>query len=272
MKKNSTPLSCRISLGQTKAYTKRLVWIVTFISFSILAGVGRPAFASQTVRLATLNWPPYIGEKLPAEGYAAELIRTAFERSGYQVKYFYMPWTRAVKTVLEGGYDGLCPVYYTEQRKEDYSLSSEFPAGPLVLGKRVDTNIKYKRLTDLKPYKIAVVRGYANTKEFDEANYLQKSFTIDDQTGYRRLLFGSVDLWLADKFVAQYTMANHLPNRAKEVVFDDTPLGVKNLHIAFSRKGPEYKRLTEDFNKGLAEILKDGTLEQILRHHELSLN
>jgi polar amino acid transport system substrate-binding protein len=258
--------------GQISTYAKRLLWMVAFISISILTSVCRPAFAGQTVQLATLNWPPYIGEKLPDEGYAAELIRTAFERSGYQVKYFYMPWTRAVETVLKGGYDGLCPVYYTQKRAEEYSLSSEFPAGPLVLGKRVGTDITYNQLTDLEPYKIAVVRGYANTKEFDNAKYLQKSFTIDDQTGYRRLLFGSVDLWLADKFVAQYTMANHLPDRAKEVVFIDKPLGIKNLHVAFSRKRPNNKRLTEAFNKGLAEILNDGTLKQILKHHNLSLN
>jgi polar amino acid transport system substrate-binding protein len=272
MRRNAAPLNCWMSRGQMTAHTRMRVWIVALVSVLLLAGVGGPAFGGQTVRLATLNWAPYIGEKLPAEGYAAELIRTAFERRGYQVQYFYMPWTRAIKTVLEGSYDGLCPIYYTKEREQEYSLSAEFPAGPLVFFKSVGTQIEYNRLADLKPYKIAVVRGYANTKEFDEANYLQKSFTNNDQTGYRRLLFGSVDLWLADEFVAQYTMSNHLPDRAKEIVSMDKPLGVNNLHVAFSKMKPDHKRLTKAFNEGLAEILNDGTLKQILKHHRLSLN
>jgi polar amino acid transport system substrate-binding protein len=272
MQRSTEPIRCRMPHGRRTAHTRIRLWIVVAVSILLLAGVGGPAFGAQTIRLATLNWAPYIGGNLPSEGYAAELIRTAFERRGYQVQFFYMPWTRAVKTVLEGSYDGLCPVYYTEQREQDFSLSIKFPAGPLVFFKRVGNEIKYNRLEDLQPYKIAVVRGYANTKEFDEADYLQKSFTNNDQTGYRRVLFGTVDLWLVDKFVAQYTMTNHLPDRAKELDFIDKPLGVNDLYVAFSKKKPEHKRLTKAFNEGLAEVLNDGTLKQVLEHHGLSLN
>ena len=247
-----------------------LVAVLTLIW--MLAGFDRRAFAAQTVRLATLNWSPYIGQTLKDEGYAAELIRTAFHRVGYQVEFFYMPWQRAIKTVTEGSYDGLCPAYYTKQRAVDFSLSKEFPAGPLVFLKRKEATITYHRLEDLKPYKIAVVRGYANTKAFDEAKFLQKSHTNSDQTGYRRLLFGSVDLWLADKFVAQATMSGHMPERASEIDVVDKPLGIKNLHVAFSRMKPDCQKLTDAFNKGLAEVLSDGTLKKILDHHGLSLD
>lgn len=228
--------------------------------------------ASESVRLATLNWSPYIGENLQAEGYAAEVIRTAMNRSGYSVKFHYMPWGRAVDTVLKGGYDGLCPAYYTKERAEKFSMSEPFPGGPLVFAKRKGKRIDYASLRDLVPYKIAVCRGYANTEEFDNAEYLQKSFTIDDRTGYRRLLFGRVDLWLSDKFVAQYTMSKHLPKRANEVTFIKRPLAVKNLYVAFSKSKPNYNVLTKAFNAGLEGVLTDGTLEKILRRHNLSLN
>lgn len=247
------------------------LFFVASISILTVAGLSGTAFGEPTIRLATLTWPPYMGENLQAEGYAAELIRTAFARSGYQVQFFYMPWERAVTTVTEGSYDGLCPVYYTKKRAGDFSLSREFPAGPLMLFKRKGTQIAFNRIADLKPYKIAVVRGYANTNEFDEAEYLQKSFTNNDQTGYRRLLFGTVDLWLADKFVAQATMSDHLPERAGEVDFVKKPLGIKNLHVAFSRMKPDHKDLTQAFDNGLNQILTDGTLPKILARHGLSL-
>lgn len=240
-----------------------LIWV------ALSSGV---ATASETVRLATLNWLPYIGQDLEAEGYAADVIRTALERSGYSVTFYYMPWGRAVDMVSKGSYNGLCPAYYTEERAEKFSMSDPFPAGPLLFAKRRDARIDFNSLRDLAPYKIAVVRGYANTKAFDTAEYLQKSFTIDDRTGYRRLLFGRVDLWLADKFVAQYTMSQHLPERADEITFIEKPLAVKKLYVAFSKSKPNYKALTQAFNAGLKSVLNDGTLEKILRRHHLSLD
>ena len=264
--------SCDCSCAKLKAIAKFYLLAAVLASLVLFVGHTETALGEQTVRLATLTWSPYMGQTLTNEGYAAELIRTAFERSGYQVKFFYMPWQRAVKTVTEGSYDGLCPIYYTKQRADDFSLSKEFPAGPLVFLKRKEATITYNRLEDLKPYKIAVVRGYANTKAFDDAEYLQKSHANSDQTGYRRLLFGSVDLWLADKFVAQATMSGHLPERAGEIEFVDKPLGVKNLHVAFSKMKPDHQKLTKAFDRGLAQVLSDGTIEKILANHGLSLN
>lgn len=242
--------------------------VLLSIALPVFAG---HAFGQQNIRLATLDWPPYIGKDLPEEGYTAELIRTAFKRVGYEVKFLFMPWKRALNTVSEGHYEGLAPIYFTKQRAMEFSLSEAFPSGPLVFAKRKNSNIDYTQLRDLRPYKIACVSGYANTKEFDDAAYLQKSLTNNDTTGYRRLLFGTVELWLADKFVAQYTISNHLPERAVEIEFIDKPLGIKNLHVAFSRMKVNHQKLTKDFNKGLSSVLTDGTLESILAKHGLSL-
>jgi polar amino acid transport system substrate-binding protein len=248
----------------------RLLFVVPFFTLALSVFSGN-AYGQQTVQLVTLSWPPYTGKDLMSEGYAAELIRTAFERSGYQVQYYFMPWSRAVKTITSGYYDGLAPVYFTEKRKKEFSMTDSFPAGQLVLAKRKGEKIIYNRIEDLKPYKIAVVSGYANTKEFDEAKYLQKSICNSDITGYRRLLFGTVDLWLVDKFVGQYIMAHHLPERAKEIEFIKKPIGIKNLHVIFTKKKSNHLKLANDFNKGLAEVMNDGTLSKVLASHGLSL-
>jgi polar amino acid transport system substrate-binding protein len=227
-------------------------------------------YAAQTVRLATLEWSPYISTQLPAEGYVAEVIRAAFERSGYKVAFYYMPWDRAVKAVLGGQYDGLTPAYKT--RAEENSASNPFPGAPLVFAQRRGRNIEYDTLKDLRPYKIAVVRGFLNTPEFDAASYLQKSVTNEERTGYRRLLFGRVDLWLVDKFVAQTIMHNHLPERAREIEFIKKPLSEPDLYIGFTKSKPYCATLTEAFNAGLEQVLTDGTLEKILKRQKLSLD
>ena len=95
--------------------------------------------------------------------------------------------------------------------------------------------------------------------------------TNEERTGYRRLLFGSVDLWLVDKFVAQTIMSQHLPERAGEIDFVRKPLSAPDLYIAFTKSKPYCASLTKAFNAGLAQVLTDGSLEKILKHQHLSL-
>jgi len=45
---------------------------------------------------------------------------------------------------------------------------------------------------------------------------------------------------------------------------------MKLLYIAFSVKAPGYKKKLADFNKGLAVITGNGTLERIMRKHGFS--
>lgn len=61
------------------------------------------------------------------------------------------------------------PEYYSEDLKKDFILSAPFPEA-LGLFKK-DKNIQFKKIDDLKPYSIGVVRGYVNTAEFDAAAY-----------------------------------------------------------------------------------------------------
>lgn len=243
--------------------------VLTFLLLPVFYGNG---FGQQTIRLATLEWPPYIGENLPEQGYVAELISTAFKRKGYDVTFLFMPWQRALDWVAKGHYEGVTPAYYTKKRAVEYSVSDPFPGAPLVFIKRKNSKIKYTQLKDLIPYKIACAYGYAYTKEFDEAKYLQKSFTNNDTTGYRRLLFGTVDLWVADKFIAQYTISSHLPERAIETEIIKKSLSEQKLYIMFTKKIKDYKKFTQAFNQGLSSVMTDGTFEAILARHGLNFN
>lgn len=225
------------------------------------------SFAGKKVVLASLDWEPYIGQKMKANGYVAELVREAFKRKGYDLEIKFMPWARVIKMAKEGKYDGYFPEYFAEELKVNYEVSSPFPGGPLGFYKRKGTTIKFNSIKDLMPYRIGVVRGYVNTKEFDEAGYLKKEEVKDDLLNFRKLFKKRLDLVVADKFVGKYVVSKDLPDKLAELEFVDPPLENKDLYVCISKKTAESMAKFKAFEEGLKEITADGTVQKILKKH-----
>ncbi len=220
------------------------------------------------IKLASLDWEPYIGKKVEGNGYVAEIVRAAFKAKGYSAKIDFLPWARAVSESKNGSYDGLFPEYYDEARKDDYVFSDPFPGGPLVFMKRKGKEIPYTgNLDELKPYKIGVVRGYINTKAFDARTDLKKEETGSDEMNLKKLVAGRVDLIVIDRLVAEHLIATSVTQGKGKIEAVEPVMEVKPLYIAFSKKAPAYEKKMADFNDGLKAIKEDGSLQKILEKH-----
>ncbi|MFZ5571138.1 MAG: substrate-binding periplasmic protein [Thermodesulfobacteriota bacterium] len=226
-----------------------------------------PAAAEQTVTLGTLDWEPYIGQKLENQGWVAEVVREAFKRSGYAVQFQFKPWARVTFEAQKGETDGYFPEYFSEDLKKDFVLSAPFAGGPLGFFKRRGEAVTYTRLEDLKPYKIGVVRGYVNTAEFDGAAYLKKEEAKDDVTNIKKLLAKRLDLIVADKYVGLYLLKQEMPDKADSMEFIEPALEQKDLYVCITKKNPDHEKLIQAFNDGLAKIKADGTLDGIMKRH-----
>ena len=110
------------------------------------------SFSGEVIRLATLDWEPYIGQELKNEGYVAEVVKEAFKKEGYEVEYTYLPWARVVHMAKKGDYDGYFPEYYSKEVEEEFIFSEKFKGGPLGFFRKKGSKIEYKELVDLKPY------------------------------------------------------------------------------------------------------------------------
>lgn len=240
---------------------KLLVFIFLLICINIFS-------ENKIVRLATLDWEPYIGQNLKNNGYVGELVREAFLRVGYDVEYTFLPWARVVVSTKQGKYDGYFPEYYSEDIEEEFIFSDKFKGGPLGFFKKKGSNITYKKLIDLKTYKIGVVRGYVNTIEFDQADYLIKDEATSDLQNITKLLKNRMDLIVADKFVGLYTLEKELPNENKDAIeFLEPSLEEKSLYLCFFKANEKSKELSRVFNQGLEKIIEDGTFDKILKKH-----
>lgn len=254
----------------------RLNAVSVLLGAAVLFTVLPAQAQAKKVVLNTLDWEPYIGEKLAGKGYVYEIVTEAFKSVGYQVEVRFVPWARAVDEGETGQVDGIFPEYMDEGRLALFVYSASYPGGPLGFLARKDSKItipgdlqkeQTKTLQGMKQYTYGVVRDYINTKEFDNASFLKKDVADNDEQNIRKLQAKRTDLIVVDKFVAQYLIKAKFPQASSELEFLEPPLEVKPLYVLFSKKTPGAEQKVKDFNEGLAKLQKAGTIKAILKKY-----
>lgn len=238
--------------------TKVLALLLALTSFEAMA---------ETVTLVSSNWPPYTGLELVNGGFTNEIIRQALEQTNLKTKFIYMPWRRAMESVKTGEIDALYSAYYSTERANTYIASEPYVYSDLMLVAHSDSHIYgYKTLADLSPYRIGVVRGYVNSPEFDQANFLQKEPVTNDKLNLKKLLGKRVDLIVIDRFVALHLLQS-MGKSESSIRFLAKPLDQKPVYIMFSRKNTLSTTRVEAFNSGLKIIKQKGIYQDILKRY-----
>ena len=166
------------------------------------------AHAEDTVTLTSLEWPPYSGEQLPAQGASCAVAKAAFAAMGYHLKIEFYPWSRAVKlAATQANYAGYFPEYYSPSVATRFILSDPMGTGPLSLAQRRSSPIRWNTIADLSHWRVGVVQDYVNNIEFDQrvAEHLQPvDVAINDTLNLKKLAAGRVDLAIVDPYVFDF--------------------------------------------------------------------
>jgi polar amino acid transport system substrate-binding protein len=125
------------------------VGAITF-ALAILTTAGTTSAAEKAVSIATLEWPPYTGSKLPSGGATTAVVNAAFEKAGYRVKVVYVPWKRAIDMALKGTEEVVAyfPGYHCRHR-EGFMPSNPLGNGPLGFAENVEAPITWKNVDDI---------------------------------------------------------------------------------------------------------------------------
>ena len=198
-----------------------MIILVLTVSFQVSA-------AEKKVTLLTLEWEPYVGSAMPNHRYTAEIVTRAFTKAGYDVSIVFHPWDQAMAIAARGDADGVFPAYHEKSREASFIFSDSFAVSPLGLCKlkyfqtqsptgiaeKSGTNIQFitdpridqvQALKDLQQYTFGVVKGYANTPEFDGADFLTKVTADSDMDNMAGLFQDRVDMIVIDRYVARHS-------------------------------------------------------------------
>ena len=223
-----------------------------------------PTAQARDISMLTVEWAPHYGAELPENGLTTAIVKAAFKAVGHSSDVDFIPWARALKEVEEGKADVVMGAYHNKEREQIYHFSDPIYFLELGLIARPGLGVsKYERLRDLTPYSIGISRGFANSEEFDAANYLNKQAATFPNLNIRKLFRGRIDMAVMNFDLFRYE-AKKEGFCISDVEFMEPPLETHGLYLMASRNIPDGEQIMQDFNRGLDTIRKNGEFDRIV--------
>ena len=234
--------------------------------FSLILLFGLGTVQADTLRVATLDWEPYVGADLPGQGLASRILDEALALNGDRAERVFLPWQRALNETREGHYDALMPAYLSADRSRDFYTSMPLLDSQLGFFHRRDRAIAYRAgdLDSLRPYRIGVVRGYVNQADFDKADFLTKEVVNNDWQNLEKLLRGRLDLAVVDRYTGYHLLARNAPALREQLEFIEPPLEVKPLYVLIPKTRTGGEALAANLDRGLRTLRQSGRLQQLI--------
>lgn len=206
---------------------KLLMCLVIFIGFTWNVN------AEETVKVATLEWPPYSGEKLPGYGTTCIKITKLFKSIGVSASFVSLPWERAkLRTPEIIGYGPA----WKEEVGDGYVAIGPIDKSVIGLIAKESTAVPSEYTLDdiAKNYDIGIVKTYEYPQGILTAlgayGRINQKSPINDLFLAKMLNIGRFHLSLTDPNVAKYyqTTENLEPVKVVKVIED------KDLYIAIN--------------------------------------
>lgn len=265
---------------ETGAQRNRLCRALFCLLTGLLALLADSSYAGEKrVRLAAIESSPYIGQELNQQGYAAELVRAAFEKEGYKLDIRFYPPARARALAASGQVDGLLPTTADPALNEDFLISAPFPGANIGLLKKRSLALSYpadapqrplETLRGLSHLRFGALRGANVSAEYEKADFLKREYVSEDLQLLDMLSLDRIDLMVVDKYRAGDLMVLHRPHLIGSLEFLNPPLFRSDFHLALGKRAPSASVLRDAFNRGLAQLERQGAVEQIMLHHGLN--
>ncbi|WP_083938201.1 substrate-binding periplasmic protein [Algicola sagamiensis] len=238
--------------------------------FSLLICLMSWVVSAEKLQLTNGEWPPFTGRQLPHMGGATHIVKLAFAKEGVDVKFAFLPWQSAFDQVASGNADGSLVWSKSDDRAKLVLFSEPVIESSEHFFHLEKNKFAWRDMGDLKGKKIGAVETHYYGEAFDKlekkrmAN-IRRTSTL--RGSFKRLLRGHVDVVIANRYVAFYTLNAFFTGvEIAKVTFHPKMIrGRAKWRLVISRKHPDGERLIKTFNRGLKKLKSDGTYEQIIK-------
>ncbi|MDV7340178.1 transporter substrate-binding domain-containing protein [Terasakiella sp. A23] len=211
----------------------------------------------------SIHFPPYtiVEDDKSLSGFDAELVIEGFKRLDIPVEIKIFPWKRVIQQAENGEITGAISCsprpkkFYITQptsRATDaffFLNDFDFEKHPIA------TVSDLRNSPDLT---VGGVNGYKHLQLLESKN-IQYDSSPDDDTGFKKLFAGRIDIFLTIQEFGNYTLKQlDLSDMATSI-----PLRTKRYHLCISKAWPGAKEIHEKFDQVLKEMREDGTYDKI---------
>lgn len=225
------------------------------------------SMAQPVVRIGTGDWAPYVDQNSSDKGAMARLIRAVFAEAGYRVEFLFYPWDRNALQLQQGTLDAIMPYICTAQRRSFSDCSDPLIHGEVVLFHRKALDFDWQRIEDLHKFRIGTTLGYSYGERFDAADragQLQVEQSGKEDTGFRLLALGRIDLHPQDRAVGYAMLRRMFSAEARaRIIHHPLSLVSEPLHLLFRKDDPRGAELREAFNRSLGSFVERGDLDRL---------
>ncbi len=226
--------------------------------------------AEISIRIATIDAPPYSSPELPNGGVYTEITTDAFKLAGYDTEIIYVPWARAINYTKNGYYDVLMVASYREDRVATLNYTDSVIDNELVFLKRSSSDITYNEMSELKHIIVGCMRNTIAANILIE-NGFKIHEEAEQQKNLELLARERIDLVAAERLLLVYLIQKNYPDGIDKFSFLERPIIKDKLYNVVSRKNPDHEQIVNDFNNALAELKRNGSYGRILKKHGLGI-
>ncbi|WP_206484057.1 transporter substrate-binding domain-containing protein [Thalassotalea sp. G2M2-11] len=241
---------------------KRVYWLIIF------SLVIHNAIAEQTITISTSEWPPYISEKSPNYGYICQIVEEAFGKMNIKVNFVFYPWARAYEEARHGNVNATSYWYKDPKHEKDFYLSEAVSRENVVFFRlKSDKPVTWKGLSDFDGLTIGITRSYTYTQElWRYAKQHSDSISIvnTDMQNFKMLLLERIDLTPIQETVGwHYLQSSFAKEQVNRVEVMRPPLSVRTGHLLFPKSDKNSKKLVQQFNIGLKQLIDSGRVDEL---------
>jgi polar amino acid transport system substrate-binding protein len=207
--------------------------------------------ATETWKVASLDWKPYSGESLREGGIGIVILRAALKAEGVDLVVEFYPWSRAIQKARDPAYAGLYPAW-NEDILGRFIKSPALFKSPVGFVEPRNKPLVWSKLEDLKGKTIGIVQDYGNTHEFNvlvKKGVIKTEVVVSDVLNIRKVAAGRINGAYIDLNNLNYLLKNDVKDVAQKVQASSTVIETKDLFLAIN---PKFK------NKNAASILQRG--------------
>lgn len=230
----------------------------------MLVSLSQALYAANTIKISTGHWPPYLNDDLPGDGFLSQIIRESFALEGIDVKFSFLPWSRALAMVKTGTYQASAVWSCTESRSRNFLYSSPILPYQYVFYHRADEPFEWESFEELKGKRIGLTQDYSYGETLSDVidrGLVDADVTTSDSANFKKLLLNRIDLFPMDPVVGEAMIRNQFSSQAYRLTFHPKPLRSAFYHLLFNAEAAD---LRQAFNEGLTKLRESGRYRAII--------
>jgi polar amino acid transport system substrate-binding protein len=235
---------------------------------------------AETLTLVSADWCPFICESdkpgvlAKKPGFVVDIVKTIFERQGYQVLYAAPPWSRAIFDARMGRYTGILAALKNDAPDFIYP-EEELGVNHMCFYVKAGSTWRYDGLPSLASVILGVVQDYAYDNgvldEYIKKCRAEKNGAVQAAASGRGLeqnlqniQLGRITAILEERDVVEQYLKRH---NVSEKYQQAGCLNEVKMYVGFSPAHEKSNLYAALFSSGMKELRRSGKLNDILHKY-----